>query len=169
MISIAGPSASDITSTERRIAAEPGLGPGEAGDDCARPKAPSDPTSSENRRIWQAMRGKDVISRGKGPVDRTISPRLGSGEVTEGGCWGRASGVGPRTSDLGLQASDLWSQVAGLRPSDDTERVNYSTAFWLFRRKAAEPCSAGRVGRPLLRGRWGYVHRCGLRKPRSEV
>ena len=61
MISTAGPSASEITFTERRMAAEPGLGPGEAGDDCARPRAaPSDPTSSESRKIWQAMRGKEV-------------------------------------------------------------------------------------------------------------
>src|SRR5713226_3607616 len=97
MISIAGPSASEITFTERRMAAEPGLGPVDAGGDCARPRpAPSSPASSERRKMWRPMRGKDFISRGKGYVDRTISLRLGAGEVTEGGR--RASDLGRLTA-----------------------------------------------------------------------
>lgn len=79
---------------------------------------------------------------GKGLVDRTIPPRLGCGEVTEGGP--RTSGVGPRTSTL-------------IRRTDRT--------CW---KKAAVLCWLGGWDIRPYRSGADTCGELGLRKPRSE-
>jgi hypothetical protein len=88
---------------------------------------------------------------GKGLVDRTIPPRLGCGEVTEGG---------PRTSDVGRRTSDLGPRTSDVNPHPK----NRSHVL-------EESCRACWLGGWGIRPYGSGADTCGefgLRKPRSE-
>ena len=112
MISSAGPSASEIIFTERRIAAGP-LGIGGSSGDCARPKlALSAAASSANEKIWQPVRGK-TSSLGKRRYICNHITEAVSGEVAK-----VQGGAGVRTLDFNakrrknrLQGTSLGSEV----------------------------------------------------------